>query len=106
MVTEYERKKAEKMTGEVCGVCGTELYSDPGVHELGIYLHARRYACLEGRWSYETGLPGWALPPDGVEGPRETVEKGDLLGAEVEKLQIDREKDTREVNGAAPSASS
>ncbi|KAL7275377.1 DRAP deaminase [Rhizina undulata] len=61
MVDEYNRKKAELMTGEVCEDCGTELYSDPGVHELGIYLHAKRYECEEGKWAYETNMPDWAL---------------------------------------------
>ncbi|KAI9774766.1 MAG: hypothetical protein M1839_001633 [Geoglossum umbratile] len=63
MVEEYNKRKAEKMTGELCSICDTPLYSDPGVHELGIYLHAKRYACEEGRWDYETPLPDWALPP-------------------------------------------
>jgi tRNA pseudouridine32 synthase len=63
MVEEYNKRKAEKMTGELCSICDTPLYSDPGVHELGIYLHAKRYACEEGRWDYETALPDWALPP-------------------------------------------
>ncbi|KAI9768242.1 MAG: hypothetical protein M1840_005072 [Geoglossum simile] len=63
MIEEYNKRKAEKMTGELCSICDTPLYSDPGVHELGIYLHAKRYACEEGRWDYETPLPDWALPP-------------------------------------------
>jgi tRNA pseudouridine synthase 9 len=89
MVGEYNRKKAEKLTGEVCGVCGTELYSDPGQHELGIYLHAKRYACMGDEWSYETGLPEWALPPVGVEGPREVTVESDPLAAEVARLDLE-----------------
>lgn len=89
MVTDYEKRKAEKMTGEKCDVCGTDLYSDPGAHELGIYLHSRKYACAEGRWSYETGLPEWALPPEGVEGPREATVESDPLVAAVSKLALD-----------------
>jgi len=61
IVSEHQRKKAEKMTGEVCDVCATPLYSDPGPHELGIYLHAKKYECEGGAWSYETDLPEWAL---------------------------------------------
>ena len=57
MMEDYNKRKSEKMTGELCDVCATPLYSDPGVHEMGIYLHARRYACQEGTWSYETELP-------------------------------------------------
>ncbi|MCJ1465761.1 hypothetical protein MMC07_004380 [Pseudocyphellaria aurata] len=69
MIEEYNKKKAEKMTGQFCEICDTPLYSDPGVHELGIYLHAKRYACEEGEWEYETPLPEWALPPPGMVGP-------------------------------------
>jgi tRNA pseudouridine32 synthase len=76
VVEDYQRKKGEKMTGEKCDVCGTELYSDPGVHELGIFLHAVRYADKgengeEGKWEYQSNMPQWALPPPGMEGPRE-----------------------------------
>ncbi|QIW94492.1 hypothetical protein AMS68_000010 [Peltaster fructicola] len=62
MVAEYNRKKAERLTGEKCEVCGTDLYSDPGPHELGIYLHAKRYSCKEGGWDYSSPMPDWALP--------------------------------------------
>ena len=60
----YAARKAEKITGEACEVCGTELYSDPGTHELGIYLHAVKYKDVEGEWEYATELPGWAVPPE------------------------------------------
>ena len=89
MVTDYEKKKAEKMTGEKCEVCGTDLYSDPGAHELGIYLHAMRYADMEGSWSYETGLPEWALPPSGMDGPRGVTGESDPLAAEVARLDLE-----------------
>ena len=79
MMEEYNKKKAEKMTGHLCDICDTPLYSDPGAHELGIYLHARRYACEEGRWDYETSLPDWALPPTGMPGPTEVNEETDPL---------------------------
>ena len=88
MVADYEKKKAEKMTGEKCEVCGTDLYSDPGAHELGIYLHAKKYACMEGKWSYETPLPQWALPPDGYEGPREATVESDPLSVDLERLKL------------------
>ena len=58
----YEKKKAEKMSGESCEVCQTPLYSEPGPHELGIFLHASRYACQLGRWHFESPLPVWARP--------------------------------------------
>ena len=79
MMEEYNKKKAEKMTGHLCDICDTPLYSDPGAHELGIYLHARRYACEEGRWDYATSLPDWALPPTVMHGPTEVNEETDPL---------------------------
>lgn len=98
MVAEYEKKKAEKMTGEKCNVCGTDLYSDPGVHELGIYLHAKKYASLDGSWSYETPLPKWALPPEGCAGPVDTTDETDPA-AELAKLGLDdvEKEQTQEV---------
>jgi tRNA pseudouridine32 synthase len=91
MMEEYNRAKAEKMTGELCEVCQTPLYSDPGPHELGIYLHAVRYSCMDGGWSYETDLPAWALPPDGSKGAWEESRKTDLaeLAEKVEGLDVD-----------------
>ncbi|KAL8652433.1 MAG: hypothetical protein Q9210_002681 [Variospora velana] len=79
MMEEYEKKKAEKLTGAKCEACDTPLYSDPGPHELGIYLHARRYACQDGKWDYETPLPEWALPPPGTDGPTVTTEETDPM---------------------------
>ena len=91
MMEEYNKKKAEKMTGEVCDVCQTPLYSDPGTHELGIYLHAKRYACAEGKWDYQTELPLWALPPDGMEGPTEVTSETDPINLveAVENIRIE-----------------
>ncbi len=60
VVTRHAAAKAEKMTGERCAECDTPLYSDPGPHELGIYLHARRYGSNDGSWAYETAMPAWA----------------------------------------------
>jgi tRNA pseudouridine synthase 9 len=89
MVDAYNKRKAEKMTGETCDVCDTPLYSDPGVHELGIYLHARRYHCGEGKWDYETGLPDWALPPPSMEGPTEATADSDPLAVDLKKLDLE-----------------
>ena len=86
MMEEYNKKKAEKLTGAVCDICETPLYSDPGSHELGIYLHAKRYACADGKWEYESSLPDWALPPPGMDGPTETTKETDPLNL-VEKLE-------------------
>ncbi|KND87638.1 Uncharacterized protein C18B11.02c [Tolypocladium ophioglossoides CBS 100239] len=69
MVDKYEKRRAEKMTGELCAVCDTPLYSDPGAHELSLWLHSLRYEDAGGTWSYTSPLPKWALPPDGMAGP-------------------------------------
>lgn len=74
MVADYNKRKGEKMTGEKCTVCGTDLYSDPGPQELGIYLHAFAYADALGQWRYQSPMPRWGLPPAGVLGPTEMGE--------------------------------
>ncbi|KAF2425711.1 pseudouridine synthase [Tothia fuscella] len=89
MVDEYNKRKAEKMTGEVCETCGTNLYSDPGAHELGIYLHAKRYACQMGQWDYSSELPKWALPPPGYEGPTEATSETDPLAIDLRNLGLE-----------------
>lgn len=90
MMEEYNKKKAEKMTGQLCEVCDTPLYSDPGAHELGIYLHAKRYASADGKWEYETPLPEWALPPPGMMGPTEVTQETDplILVENLEKSEV------------------
>ena len=88
IVESYEKRRAEKQTGETCKICDTELYSDPGPHELGIYLHARRYECETGKWGYETPLPAWALPPTDMEGPTECTPETDPLSIDLEKLGL------------------
>ncbi|PTB62091.1 pseudouridine synthase [Trichoderma citrinoviride] len=69
MVDRYEKKRAEKMTGELCDICETPLYSDPGSHELSLWLHSLRYEDADGSWAYTSPLPKWALPPEGMSGP-------------------------------------
>ena len=87
MVEDYNKRKAEKLSGEVCNICETQLYTDPGPHELGIYLHAKRYASVDGSWEYETALPDWALPPDGMAGPTDTTSETDPVQTAIEKLE-------------------
>ena len=93
MMEEYNKKKAEKMTGAVCEVCDTPLYSDPGEHELGIYLHAKRYAHDKGEWDYESPLPDWALPPLGMAGPTKVTRETDpmVLVEKMEKSYVSNE---------------
>lgn len=95
MVENYELKRAEKLTGGVCEICDTPLYSDPGLHELGIYLHAMKYASADGSWHYETALPKWALPPAGVSGPTEATPETDPLTVDLAKLQLDEPSDAK-----------
>lgn len=68
---DYAKRKGERLSGATCDVCGTDLYTDPGVHELGIFLHAVAYADRDGDWAYRSPMPSWGLPPSGLDGPRE-----------------------------------
>ncbi|OJJ65061.1 hypothetical protein ASPSYDRAFT_27024 [Aspergillus sydowii CBS 593.65] len=70
-VEAYQKRKGERLSGKTCDVCGTELYTDPGVHELGIFLHAVAYSDAGGEWQYRSKMPSWALPPAELDGPRE-----------------------------------
>ncbi|KAL4871076.1 hypothetical protein BDV12DRAFT_183971 [Aspergillus spectabilis] len=83
-VERYHKRKGEKLSGQTCDVCGTELYTDPGVHELGIFLHAVAYAAQDGEWKYRSKMPSWALPPGGLEGPREVPGWEDVKEGEEE----------------------
>jgi tRNA pseudouridine synthase 9 len=83
-VHDYHKRKGERLSGERCEICDTPLYTDPGVHELGIFLHAVAYADNNGEWKYRSKMPSWAQPPEGMEGPTSVpdwVEPAD--GAEV-----------------------
>lgn len=64
MVTDYNRRKGEKLTGEICDICQTPLYSDPGPQELGIFLHALAYADVDKTWRYTSPMPEWTRGPD------------------------------------------
>ncbi|KAK3305392.1 pseudouridine synthase [Chaetomium strumarium] len=81
MVDTYYKKKAEKMSGEVCALCNTPLYTDPGEQELSLWLHSLRYEDAEGAWSYTSPLPAWALPPEGSSGPTEVGGTEELVSA-------------------------
>jgi tRNA pseudouridine32 synthase len=72
MVADYNKRKGEKMTGEKCDICHTDLYSDPGPQELGIYLHALAYSDQAGEWKFRSEVPGWALPQRTNGGMEET----------------------------------
>ena len=85
MVDDYEKKRAEKMSSDVCDVCHTALYTDPGERELELWLHSLRYEDAKGAWSYVSPLPAWALPPEGVEGPTEVGGMEDLVGVVKEE---------------------
>ncbi|KAI0156788.1 pseudouridine synthase [Xylariaceae sp. FL1272] len=81
MVDQYYKKKAEKMSGELCEVCDTPLYTDPGEQELSLWLHSLRYEDAGGSWKYVSPLPDWALPPTGVSGPTEVGDMDELVDA-------------------------
>ena len=67
----YHQRKGARLSGENCDVCGTELYTDPNPHELGIFLHAVAYADNNDGWKYTSKMPAWGMPPDGMSGPCE-----------------------------------
>ncbi|SCU82615.1 LAME_0C02080g1_1 [Lachancea meyersii CBS 8951] len=46
---------------EECKECGINLYPDPQLHDLQLYLHAWKYRDSTGDLDYETSLPIWAL---------------------------------------------
>lgn len=81
MVDAYYKKKAERMSGDLCEVCDTPLYTDPGSHELSLWLHSLRYEDAGGAWGYSSPLPKWAMPPEGMNGPVEVGGMEDLVGA-------------------------
>ncbi|KAK3349467.1 pseudouridine synthase [Lasiosphaeria hispida] len=81
MVDAYYKKREEKMSGELCTVCDTPLYTDPGQQELSLWLHSLRYEDAEGAWSYCSSLPRWALPPAGIDGPVNVGGMEDLVTA-------------------------
>lgn len=88
MVDDYYKKRAERMSGKVCDVCQTPLYTDPGDRELSLWLHSLRYEDAGGEWSYSSPLPSWALPPAGMSGPTRVGEMAELVEA-VEGLDVE-----------------
>ena len=64
MIEDYEKKKAERLSGDNCSLCEAPLYTDPSQQELSLWLHSVRYEDAAGSWSYASPLPTWALPPE------------------------------------------
>lgn len=81
VISDYEKKRAEKMSGKLCDICQTPLYTDPGLHELELWLHSLRYEDKDGAWQYVSPLPAWALPPEGYSGPTEVGGLDELVDA-------------------------
>lgn len=109
MVSDYNKRKGEKLTGEKCSICATDLYSDPGPQELGIYLHALAYSDMAGEWEFRSRVPAWALPPrEGVgnrgcgwglleEEIRAALARGWVYdGTEAPPVEVDMQKLNRE----------
>ncbi|MCH0628449.1 RluA family pseudouridine synthase [Kocuria palustris] len=56
----------EVITLEIREVLGMPLYSEPGVNDMELWLHAYRYLALddaEDLWTYQTQYPEWAIAP-------------------------------------------
>lgn len=114
MVDEYHKRKAERISGEVCDKCDTPLYTDPGEHELSLWLHSLRYeASPEAKdvianngegWSFLSPLPVWALPPDGTSGPTAVGGLDDLLDAEMKAPEFDADAGAAEAAQAEKEA--
>lgn len=94
MVADYNKRKGEKLTGDVCDVCQTPLYSDPGPQELGIYLHALAYADVDGTWRYTSPMPEWTRGPDdtGSETMQPPMWDFEALGSDAH-FDVEAEKD-------------
>ncbi len=100
MVSDYQRRKGERLTGEKCRVCDTDLYSDPGPQELGIYLHALAYSDAEGAWEFRSAVPAWALPPSPPSRKGDGVRMGGDGDGDEEKAAVaEREELERETRG-------
>ncbi len=54
----------ELLSGETCDECDYELYSDPNINNLGLWLHAYKYYSEIHNWSYQTDIPEWAFEGD------------------------------------------
>jgi len=88
-VEDYHKRKGERLSGEHCAVCDAPLYTDPGPHELGLFLHAIAYSSKTNEWKYRSKMPSWALPPEGLTGPDTAP---DWVGVqEGEKLIVNNE---------------
>ncbi|ANZ73685.1 BA75_01612T0 [Komagataella pastoris] len=57
----YPEESGELLLEEGCEVCGSEMYSDPGVNDLILWLHAYRYYSHEQSWDYSTKMPKWSI---------------------------------------------
>lgn len=54
-------ESGEVLTGEICEVSGLPLYTDPGLNDLELWLHAYKYEAEDKSWSYKTQYPDWAI---------------------------------------------
>ncbi|KAK9467339.1 pseudouridine synthase [Lipomyces arxii] len=60
LLEESKRSEGEKLSGEKCEICETDLYTDPGLNDLELWLHAQKYGSKTEKWEYQTELPDWA----------------------------------------------
>ncbi|CUM46347.1 uncharacterized protein AC631_03999 [Debaryomyces fabryi] len=59
----HPQEDGEILSGDLCDICNTELYTDPGPNDLDLWLHAYKYEAADKSWSYKTEYPEWATMP-------------------------------------------
>ncbi|KAI5956521.1 RIB2 [Candida jiufengensis] len=57
----HPNEPGEILTNEICPQTGLPLYTDPGINDLELWLHAYQYESTDGDWSYKTEWPEWAI---------------------------------------------
>jgi hypothetical protein len=82
----------EMWSGEICDVCGTQLYLDPSPGELEIWLHAWKYSgrSEEGKeWSYQSEVPEWGKEDwnGAIQVPRRSESPGFLHLIEPDRIE-------------------
>ena len=57
----HPQEDGEKLLDEICPHTGLQMYTEPGINDLELWLHAYLYEAKDGSWSYKTSYPEWAI---------------------------------------------